>query len=109
MHSYALSHLADGVLLRELTALVVRDRATTAALLAHLAGHVDTVDIFPDFIESAKSKLSRHGIRNVTFHEGDAARGWESNQTYDAIFLTGSVAELPTAFKGLLASGGRLA
>jgi protein-L-isoaspartate(D-aspartate) O-methyltransferase len=79
------------------------------ALLAHLAGHVDTVDIFPDFIESAKSKLSRHGIRNVTFHEGDAARGWESNQTYDAIFLTGSVAELPTAFKGLLASGGRLA
>jgi hypothetical protein len=37
MNSYALSHLADQVLLRDLSALVARDRTTTAALLAHLA------------------------------------------------------------------------
>lgn len=79
------------------------------ALLAHLAGHVDTVDIFPDLIESAKSKLSKHGVDNVTFHEGDAARGWEADGYFDAIFLTGSVAELPPAFRELLAQGGRLA
>jgi hypothetical protein len=35
--SYSLSHLADQTLLRDLAALVARDRATTAALLAHLA------------------------------------------------------------------------
>jgi len=36
MHSYALSHVRDDVLLRDLAALVTQDRATTATLLAHL-------------------------------------------------------------------------
>jgi len=35
--TYSLSHVPDPVLLRDLAALVARDRATTAALLAHLA------------------------------------------------------------------------
>ena len=37
MKSYSLTHLADQTLLRDLAALVARDRTTTAALLAHLA------------------------------------------------------------------------
>lgn len=37
MHEYTLSHLADEVLLRDLAAIVARDRATTAILLAHIA------------------------------------------------------------------------
>src|ERR1044072_5157422 len=37
MNSYSLTHLADGTLLRNLATQVARDRATTAALLAHLA------------------------------------------------------------------------
>src|SRR5438093_3086477 len=37
MSTYALSHLSDQALLRDLAALVVQDRTTTAALLAHLA------------------------------------------------------------------------
>jgi hypothetical protein len=37
MHDYALAHLSDTVLLRDLAALVARDRLTTAALLAHIA------------------------------------------------------------------------
>ncbi len=37
MRSYSLSHLGDRELLRDLAALVTRDRSTTAALLAHLA------------------------------------------------------------------------
>ncbi len=37
MSTYSLSHLSDPTLLRGLAALVARDRATTAALLAHLA------------------------------------------------------------------------
>lgn len=79
------------------------------ALLAHLAGRVDTVDIYPDFIESARDKLSRHGYSNVTFAEGDAAHGWDTDEGYDAVLLTGSVAELPPQYKTLLADGGRLA
>src|SRR6266705_6781051 len=37
MCTYSLSHLSDSVLLRDLKALVAQDRATTAALLAHIA------------------------------------------------------------------------
>src|SRR5258706_16268153 len=37
MNPYALSHRSDHALLRDLTALVSQDRATTATLLAHLA------------------------------------------------------------------------
>jgi len=79
------------------------------ALLASLAGHVDTMDIFPDFIESARKKLSARGVNNVEFHEGDATRDWDTDRRYDAILLTGSVAELPPRYKGLLNDGGRLA
>jgi protein-L-isoaspartate(D-aspartate) O-methyltransferase len=78
------------------------------ALLAHLAGHVDTVDIFPDFIESARTRPSARGLTNITFHEGDGARGWDTDKTYDAIFLTGSVAELSAQYRDLLVGGGRL-
>jgi hypothetical protein len=37
MSRYALSHLSDSTLLRDLKSLVARDRTTTAELLAHLA------------------------------------------------------------------------
>ena len=37
MSRYSLSHLAADELLRDLTALIAKDRATTAELLAHLA------------------------------------------------------------------------
>ncbi len=37
MRDYKLSHLGDAALLRELTRLVVEDRASTATLLAHIA------------------------------------------------------------------------
>ncbi|MGH7725692.1 MAG: hypothetical protein ACREOU_09705 [Candidatus Eiseniibacteriota bacterium] len=41
MRAYLLTHLSDSALLRDLQALVVRDRITTAVLLAHIA-EVDT-------------------------------------------------------------------
>ena len=37
MTRYSLSHLSDHTLLRDLAALVARDRVTTAQLLAHIA------------------------------------------------------------------------
>jgi 5-methylcytosine-specific restriction endonuclease McrA len=37
MHAYTLTHLSDAALLRDLAALITRDRITTAELLAHIA------------------------------------------------------------------------
>jgi len=45
MHDYTLTHLCDAVLIRDLLALVARDRATTATLLAHIA-EVDDRKLF---------------------------------------------------------------
>jgi len=45
MGDYSLSHLSDQILLRDLAALITRDRRITAALLAHLA-EVDSRELY---------------------------------------------------------------
>ena len=78
------------------------------ALLASLGGHVDSVDIYPDFQKSASAKLAKHGIDNVTMIEGDASKGWGNKEQYDAIVITASLPELPEQYKQALAIGGNL-
>ena len=68
------------------------------ALLAHLCAEVDSVDLYPDFIKTARKKLTAHGFNNAHLFEGDAARGWDGDGPYDAVILTGSVPILPHAF-----------
>jgi len=78
------------------------------ALLALLGGHVYSVDIVPEFTQSAAAKLAAQEISNVTLESGDAARGWLRHAPYDAIVLTGSVPLLPEEFQKSLNTGGRL-
>jgi len=80
------------------------------SLLANLAQHVYSVEIFPDFSRAALEKLAHHGHQNVTLEVGDAAAGWDrhASSPYDVIVLTGSVPVLPDAFKQSLAPNGRL-
>jgi protein-L-isoaspartate(D-aspartate) O-methyltransferase len=78
------------------------------ALLARLAKHVYSVDIHNDFLENAQERLTSLGLTNVTLEQGDAALGWDRHAPYDVIVLTGSLPELPDAFKRDLRPGGRL-
>lgn len=78
------------------------------ALLAHLGKHVYSVDILPDFTESAQRRLAGHGIRNVTLETGDAANGWDKHGPYDVIAITGSLPAIPKAFDLSLKPGGRM-
>ena len=78
------------------------------ALLASLANHVYSVEIIPEFTQTAGTRLSAHGITNVTLETGDAARGWDRHAPYDAIVLTGSVPVLADTFPKSLLPGGRL-
>jgi protein-L-isoaspartate(D-aspartate) O-methyltransferase len=78
------------------------------ALLASLGGHVYSVDIVPEFTQTAGARLAANGISNVTLETGDAARGWERHAPYDAIAITGSLPVLPEAFPKSLRPGGRL-
>jgi protein-L-isoaspartate(D-aspartate) O-methyltransferase len=81
---------------------------TWAALLAHLAQQVYTVDIVAEFVEQAKRRFSQQNIRNIVAEAGDAARGWDAHAPYDVILITGSMPVLPEAYERVLAPGGRL-
>lgn len=78
------------------------------ALLAKRGAHVTSVEIDPEFSAAAADRLAAHGITNVTFEVGDAARGWNKSAPYDAIVLTGSVPVMADEFQRSLKPGGRL-
>lgn len=78
-------------------------------LLANLGQQVVSVEIIPEFKLKAEERLAALGVRNVSLHEGDGARGWPRGGPFDVILLTGSVPILADAFRQSLALGGRLA
>ena len=78
-----------------------------AALLAHRARHVTTVEINHALKDTAARNLADYGVTNVDVVEGDGARGWGS-ESYDVIVISGSLPVLPEAFLTQLKIGGRL-
>ena len=78
------------------------------ALLSHLAKKVYSVEIIPELMHAAQTRLADHAIKNVTLEEGDAAKGWPLDAPYNVIALTGSTPILPDTFKNALTIGGRL-
>jgi protein-L-isoaspartate(D-aspartate) O-methyltransferase len=80
-----------------------------AALLAHRAQHVTTLEIEPELAALARANLHRAGVLNVAVLEADGSRGHAAEAPYDAILLSGSVAEVPPSLLAQLKPGGRLA
>jgi len=80
-----------------------------AALLAHQAQRVITLEILPELANMAKSNLQKTGVRNVDVRCADGAKGLPAEAPVDAIVLSGSVAEIPHALLEQLKVGGRLA
>jgi protein-L-isoaspartate(D-aspartate) O-methyltransferase len=80
-----------------------------AALLAHKAQHVTTLEIDPELAGFAKANLKRAGVTNATVIEADGSSGRAEDGPFDAIVLSGSVSEVPEVLLGQLKVGGRLA
>jgi protein-L-isoaspartate(D-aspartate) O-methyltransferase len=80
-----------------------------AALLAHQAQQVHSVEIVPELAAMARENLRRAAVRNVTVHDGDGARGLPGQAPFDVIVLSGSVAAVPQVLLDQLKIGGRLA
>ncbi|KQQ47511.1 protein-L-isoaspartate O-methyltransferase [Duganella sp. Leaf126] len=80
-----------------------------AALLAHRARHVTTVEISPELKALAEQNLAANGVTNVTVELGDGAQGWTKGAPFDVIVVSGSLPELPEALLKQLKVGGRLA
>ena len=79
-----------------------------AALLAHKAQHVTTVEIDPELARMASENLKRAWVLNARVIEADASAGVALDGPFDVIVLSGSVAEVPRALLAQLKPGGRL-
>ncbi|MGE5338448.1 MAG: protein-L-isoaspartate O-methyltransferase family protein [Gemmatimonadota bacterium] len=80
-----------------------------AALAAHKAQHVLTVEIDERLARFGADNLKRAGVRNVKIDTGDGARGWPARAPYDAIIVSGSLPVLPESLLSQMKIGGRLA
>jgi len=87
-----------------------------AALLAHRAQQVLTLEIEPALAQSARENLQKAGIYNCEVRVADGAAGLLPAEAgndplqgpFDVIALSGSVAEVPAALLSRLKVGGRL-
>jgi protein-L-isoaspartate(D-aspartate) O-methyltransferase len=87
-----------------------------AALLAHRAQQVITLEIDADLARLARDNLKESGVYNAEVRTGDGAamlgQAVSSNDPlsgpFDVIVLSGSVAEVPPALLAMLKTGGRL-
>ena len=80
-----------------------------AALLAHRAHRVVSLEILPELVTLARANLDRAGITNVEVRNFDGSKGEPGDSPFDVILLSGSVAEVPQHLLSLLKVGGRLA
>ncbi len=79
-----------------------------AAILAHLAREVHTVERIPELVEMARQRLTKLGLTNVHVHHGDGTLGWSEAAPYDAILVTAAAPKVPEPLLEQLAEGGRL-
>jgi protein-L-isoaspartate(D-aspartate) O-methyltransferase len=83
-----------------------------AALLAHRARHVTTLEIEPTLKDLAQHNLSAYGVTNVDVVLADGAQGWGGNghnsAPFDVIVISGSLPLLPDAFLQQIKVGGRI-
>ena len=79
-----------------------------AALLAHRAREVVTVEVQPELASTAIANLRRAAITNASVLQADASKGLPTPGPFDAIVLSGSVASVPPALLAELKVGGRL-
>jgi protein-L-isoaspartate(D-aspartate) O-methyltransferase len=80
-----------------------------AALLAHRAQRVISLEIEPELVELARANLLRAGVHNAEVRQGDGSVDVPVEGPFDVILLSGSVGEMPHDLLNQLKVGGRLA
>lgn len=81
-----------------------------AALLAHKAQRVISLEINEAQAQVARENLQKAGIHNCEVRLADGSKAnLDADGPFDVIVLTGSVASVPDKLKALLKPGGRLA
>ncbi|MEY4475814.1 MAG: protein-L-isoaspartate O-methyltransferase [Pseudomonadota bacterium] len=76
------------------------------AILAHLVGHVCSVERIKGLQWQAKRRLKQLDLHNVSTRHGDGWLGWASRGPFDAIIVTAAPSEIPNALLEQLDEGG---
>ena len=79
-----------------------------AAVMAHLAKAVYTIEIVEPLGLQAAQRLKTMGYANVEVRLGDGYNGWEEHAPYDAILVTASASHIPPPLIRQLKAGGRM-
>ena len=79
-----------------------------AAVLAHMAGEVVTVERLPSLAKSAQLRLEALGVSNVSVHVSGPELGWPAQAPYDAIIVSAAAPKLPRGLVDQLVVRGRL-
>jgi protein-L-isoaspartate(D-aspartate) O-methyltransferase len=77
------------------------------ACMATLSAQVTSVDIHGDFTMAATQRLHAANIANTTLITGEAVIAWQPQELFDALVVTGAVAEIPARWLTWLKPGGR--
>ena len=79
-----------------------------AALLAHRAHNVLSLERVPELADSAAARLHKLGIHNVEVRQTDGSQALHDTDRFNVILLSGSVPAVPQHLLDLLEIGGRL-
>jgi protein-L-isoaspartate(D-aspartate) O-methyltransferase len=80
----------------------------SAAVLAHLALEVHSVERIPELAAAARDALDELGVGNVEVLVGDGSRGLPEEAPFDAIAVHAASPEAPHSLLAQLSEGGRL-
>ena len=80
----------------------------STAVLAQLAGTVVGLEVDEAAVAAAEVQLAALNVDNAAVVVGELKEGCAEQGPYDVIFVNGAVAQVPDAFAGQLAEGGRI-
>lgn len=79
-----------------------------AAVMAHLAQEVHSIERIPALASTASERLQRLGYKNVIVHTGDGTLGLPTHAPYDAIAVAAASPKIPDSLISQLVEGGRI-
>ena len=79
-----------------------------AAILAHLAKQVYSIEVVDELAEDAETRLGRFGFDNLELRVGNGYNGWPEHAPFDAIIVTAAPDLIPPPLIQQLKPGGTM-
>ena len=78
------------------------------ALLSELSAWVYSIEVVPELGRTARDRIERLGLKNVSLRVGDGSLGWPEGAPFDVILVGAAAPAVPAPLAEQLAEGGRM-